>query len=58
MITFLHFIVVFGKVLEGYGIVEVIESLGSESGNPRMEVVIKSSGEIVTVTENEVQIEL
>jgi hypothetical protein len=33
-------------VLEGYAIVEAMEAVGSETGRPNVEVVIKRSGEI------------
>ena len=38
--------VVFGKVLSGEDIVKKIESYGSGSGSPRVEVVIRDSGEL------------
>ncbi|CAF0869882.1 unnamed protein product [Didymodactylos carnosus] len=37
--------VVFGRVVEGQDIVKRIESLGSESGTPRVSVVISDSGQ-------------
>lgn len=36
--------VVFGTVLEGYDVVELIEMCGSSSGKPRRRVVIAKSG--------------
>lgn len=38
--------VVFGKVTEGYDVVESIEALGSQSGRPKKKVVIAASGEL------------
>lgn len=38
--------VVFGKVLEGFDVVKVIESNGSQSGKPSKEVRIAASGEL------------
>lgn len=38
--------VVFGEVLEGYDVVQKIESVGSGSGTPSKDVVITDSGEI------------
>ena len=37
---------VFGKVLEGYDVVQAIESVGSQSGKPSKSVRIAKSGEI------------
>ncbi|KAF9032422.1 cyclophilin-like domain-containing protein [Panaeolus papilionaceus] len=36
--------VVFGKVVEGMNLVKVIESFGSESGTPKAQITITSSG--------------
>ncbi|MGE5365557.1 MAG: peptidylprolyl isomerase [Bacteroidota bacterium] len=38
--------VVFGRVTEGMDVVKAIESLGSQSGRPAMEVRIKDCGEL------------
>ncbi|XP_078182685.1 peptidyl-prolyl cis-trans isomerase CYP19-3-like [Carex rostrata] len=38
--------VVFGKVVEGYGVVEAMEAVGSESGSTSEKVVIEDCGEI------------
>ena len=38
--------VVFGKVVEGMGIVKQIEQVGSESGRTRLEVTIADSGQL------------
>ncbi|CAK9057297.1 Peptidyl-prolyl cis-trans isomerase (PPIase) (Cyclophilin) (CPH) (Cyclosporin A-binding protein) (PPI-II) (Rotamase) [Durusdinium trenchii] len=38
--------VVFGEVLEGYDVVEKMESMGSQSGRTRAQVVIDDSGEL------------
>ncbi len=38
--------VVFGKVIEGYGIVEKIEAMGTASGVPKAEVKITNCGEL------------
>ncbi|KAF3335761.1 peptidyl-prolyl cis-trans isomerase CYP19-3 [Carex littledalei] len=38
--------VVFGKVVEGYGVVEAMEAVGSESGSTSQKVVIEDCGEI------------
>ncbi len=38
--------VVFGKVLEGMDVVKKIESQGSQSGTPKVNIVIVNSGEI------------
>ena len=38
--------VVFGKVIEGYDVVQKIEAYGSRSGSPRAKVVISHCGEV------------
>jgi cyclophilin family peptidyl-prolyl cis-trans isomerase len=38
--------VVFGMVLEGFGFVDDIEAIGTNSGWPNVEVTIESSGEL------------
>ncbi len=38
--------VVFGKVTEGYDVVESIEALGTQSGRPKKEVVIAACGQL------------
>ena len=38
--------VVFGKVLEGYDVVQKIEKVGSQSGKPSKTVRIAESGEV------------
>lgn len=38
--------VVFGEVLEGYDIVKAIEAVGSQSGAPAQEVLVKDCGEL------------
>ncbi len=38
--------VIFGRVLEGMDVVKRIESLGSQSGAPRLPIVIADSGEL------------
>ena len=38
--------VVFGKVLEGYEIVKLIEAQGTQSGTPKKSVKISKSGEL------------
>jgi peptidylprolyl isomerase len=38
--------VVFGRVCEGYDVVQALERLGSKSGKPTKEVVIAASGQI------------
>jgi len=38
--------VVFGKVVEGMGVVRAIEQVGSDSGRTRVEVVIADCGQI------------
>lgn len=40
--------VVFGKLIEGMGVLKLIESQGSESGTPKSEVIIADCGEIKT----------
>ncbi len=40
--------VVFGKVTEGMDVVSSIESLGSGTGQPSKQVIIKDSGELAT----------
>jgi len=36
--------VVFGRVVEGFDVVDRIETLGTNSGTPRMKITIKESG--------------
>jgi len=36
--------VVFGRVVEGFDVVDRIETLGTNSGTPRMKIIIKESG--------------
>lgn len=36
----------FGKVLEGYDVVQAIEAVGSQSGKPSKSVRIAKSGEL------------
>ena len=43
--------VVFGVVEEGYDIVQLVESYGSQSGTPRGKVVIRSAGVLDIVPE-------
>ena len=38
--------VVFGKVLEGFDVIEAIEKQGSQSGKPKAEVKISECGEL------------
>jgi peptidylprolyl isomerase len=38
--------VVFGQVVDGYGVVEKMEKVGSNSGTPAQSVVIEDCGEI------------
>jgi peptidylprolyl isomerase len=38
--------VVFGKVVEGMGVVRAIEQVGSDSGRTRVDVVIADSGQL------------
>jgi cyclophilin family peptidyl-prolyl cis-trans isomerase len=38
--------VVFGKVIDGYDVVEAVEAVGSGSGKPSKEVRIAKSGEL------------
>jgi peptidylprolyl isomerase len=38
--------VVFGKVVEGMGVVKAIEQVGSDSGRTRVEVKIADSGQL------------
>lgn len=38
--------VVFGKVVEGMGVVRAIEQVGSDSGRTRVEVKIADSGQL------------
>lgn len=38
--------VVFGKVVDGMDVVKAIEAVGSQSGKPRAEVKIASSGQL------------
>jgi peptidylprolyl isomerase len=38
--------VVFGKVLEGFDVVQAVEAVGSQSGKPSQTVKIAKSGEL------------
>ena len=41
--------VVFGMVISGFDIVDEIEAVGSNEGQPHVNVIIKSSGEIASI---------
>lgn len=45
--------VVFGMVLSGFELVDDIESVGSNSGEPEVDVIIESSGELPLLAEKE-----
>jgi peptidylprolyl isomerase len=41
--------VVFGMVISGFDIVDEIEAVGSNEGQPHVNVIIESSGEIANI---------